>query len=279
MPDPEADVAAEETVVEQPEAATTEQPEEVVTEGGDKAVTEPTESEAGAESEKGDDDDVQKRIDQAVGKALAAQSAKLGEARKAADAAVRMEAENRLYREELERLRNPRKEEAKDPEITLPNGMDLLPAEAQADYLAEKRARLQQAKEIQALKEARATDQRHALAERIDSVVEDMKKDSENFPGFADVYPQIEEMGRTDPEFLRSVLSNPKRYIRMAYRDLTAESAPVLAERELEKKIQKQVKARTTQPSARDTGGSVKRTGIEAVFEKAWADAGGGGEE
>lgn len=273
MPDPAAEVVAEETeVAEQAEAATE---GETLAEAAEKSVAETTEETGGATE--AEVDPVQAKIDAAVNKALESQATKLGEARKAAEAAARLEAERDFLRQELERSRNPKKEVVEET-IKLPNGFDLLPQEAQEDYLAEKRRTRALEKRI-ADQEARSVArEKETISNRIESTIEGMKADTENYPGFAEVYPQIEQLGRTDPDFLRAVVSDPKKYLRMAYRDLTAEKAPVLAERELEKKIQKQVKAQTTRPGVRDTGAVRKAVSLEDAFEAAYAKYGGGTE-
>lgn len=272
MPKPEAEVVADEPEVETEPVETEEKPEGVVSE--ESKVAEETEA-TGAPEEKADP--VEAKVTDAVNKALQAQAAKLAEARKEAAEKARIEAENRLYREELERLRAPKREVAKEPEVTLPPGFDLLPPEAQADYLEEKRARLALRKEIEEIKTKQATREETERRDRINGVIEDMKTDTENYPGFAEVFPQIEEMGRQDQAFLWAVRNDPKKYLRMAYKDLTSEKAPVLAERELEKKIQRQVKAQTTKPGARDTGATRKAVSLEEAFDAAWAQHGGVG--
>jgi len=277
MPDPADPVAAEEEVKEQEVVAA--DPEKGA-EADEKPVAETTDPKDGADEPEGKEvDETERKISEAVGKALAAQSAKLGEARKAVEDRARIEAENRIYKEELDRLRNPKVEPKPEEELTLPDGMDLLPKAAQDDYMRQKRLLAELSKRDAVREQSLARIQRDTIAREIDGTVEDMKADADAYPGFAEVYPQIEEMGRTDPDFLRAVVANPKKWLRLAYRDLTAENAPALAEKALEAKLAKQHRAQTSKPGLRDNGGSAKRVGIDAILEKAWSDAGGGGEE
>lgn len=207
--------------------------------------------------------ELQHMMDQVVGKAQSSWQTKL-------QRAAQLEERAKVLEEQLDKVRY---NDSKPTEDALPTDFEVLPEGVRAMMLREKKAREELLQRDTQREQELGQMRKSLMADRIDAVVNDMREDTDSYPGFAEVLPQIEQMAQDDPALLRAVQQNPRRYLRMAYRDLTAEKAPVLARRELEKKLELNRKATTTKPAVRDMKVAKKFASVQEAIDAAMAEA------
>ena len=254
MPKPGTEELAEEEVATEQSAEETE-----TTSTEDETVAEATETEEVAEettaeekvalTQKELEERISKAADAAVGKAQSAWTKKLQESAK-------LEAELKFYKERATQADKPKTTEERDEVAELKASEDfaLMPKRIQDELVAGAEARKLLRQESAENKKFREESSTTRMRDRVESVVDDMKADAENYPGFEELIPAIRAEAESDPDLLNGITSNPAKWLPRIYKALAAPKAAVLAEKALDKKIKEQVRAKTTGTSARETG-------------------------
>ena len=272
MPKPAVseELAEEETAEEQVATETEKTSPEV-------PVAEEVEAEEVSEETKAEDKvtlaqaDLEERIakaaDAAVGKAQSAWTQRLQDAAKT-------DAELKFWKERAATIEKPKTEERDEvAELKASEDFAMMPKRIQEELIAGAEARRQLRQEMQESKKFREESSSARARDRVEMIVDDMKADSENYPGFEGLIPAIRAEAESDPDLLNGLITNPQKWLPRIYKALAAPKATELAEKALDARIKEQVKAKTTKSSARETASKQYKTPKEA-YEAAKAQLG-----